>query len=123
MAWLPQKNRTDSQQRENLSAGGRGNLERPACVLEARIAGLAETRPGKRFVFRRGDSLAVHHAHVEASRSITRVAGLIENLHRLAHVFGHAFPEKITFPQLSAAARIAGRTALLEQSCRVLEVA
>ena len=38
------------------------------------------------------------------------------------HVLGNAFPEKITFPELSAAARKSGRTALLEEGCRILEV-
>src|ERR1700686_2618543 len=64
----------------------------------------------------------MHDANIEAPRPIARTAGVFENLPGLDDVLGNAFPEKITFPELSAAARKSGRAALLEEGCRILEV-
>ena len=81
-----------------------------------------ETHLRKRFIFWSCDSLPVHDPNVEAPRAIARIAGFFENLPGLNNVLGNAFPEKVTFPELSAASRKSGRTALLEEGRRILEV-
>jgi len=88
----------------------------------AQIASLAETRLSQGFIFRRLDSLPLHETHVEAPRPKARVAGLLENLSGPGHVFRNAFSEEITLSELSAAACESGRTALLEEVCRILKV-
>src|SRR6185437_17100410 len=93
-------------QTEDLPGGGRSRLQRVARVPIAPVASLAETRLGEVFIFRRFDSLPVHDANVEASRAIACIAGVFENLPGLDHVLGNSFPEKVTFPELPAAARI-----------------
>ena len=118
-----QDRRPDSEQETDsyLAEDGAGSSASHACLI-AQIASLVETRLGQRFIFRCFDSLPVHDANVEAPRPIARIAGVFENLPGLEHVLGNAFPEKITFPELSAAARKSGRTALLEEGRRILEV-
>ena len=109
--------RTHARGWDLLLGRGRCRLQRLARILIAPVASLAETRLGKAFIFRRCDSLFVHDANVEAPRPIARIAGVFENLPGLDDVLGNSFPEKITFPELSAAPRKSGRTALLEEGC------
>src|SRR5580698_8082290 len=87
-----------------LPGKGGYRRQRIAGVPVAQVASLAETRLRTGFIFPRCDSLTMHEANVEASWRITRIAGFFENLSGLGDVFGNAFPEKITFPELSAAA-------------------
>ena len=121
---IPSDERIELFQGESASLLCKGGfqLQRLACLPIAQVASAAETRLGQGFIFRRCVSLPVHDADVEALRRIASIAGVFQKLLGLDEVLGNAFPEKITFSELSATPRKSSPTTLLEEDCRILEV-